>query len=123
MKGRGLLLFLLLALASGAPAAELRDLKVIYIGNKTERSEAFTAFLSKHAKVVEKAQRTDFDPSRAASFDVVLLDWQQNEGQQRDFPPTKSPLGEREKWAKPTVLLGSAGLHMAIVWKLKGGSG
>jgi hypothetical protein len=123
MKGRGVLLLVAFFVAFGSHASDLRDLKVLYIGNKTDRTEAFTAFLSKHVKSVEKAQRTDFDPARAASFDVVLLDWQQNEGTQRDFPPTKSPLGARETWSKPTVLLGSAGLHMAIVWKLKGGSG
>jgi hypothetical protein len=121
MKGRGLLL--LFALAVCAQATELRDLKVLYVGNTKERADAFTSFLSKHVKTVEKSQRKDFDPSGASSFDVVLLDWQQNEGSQRDFPPTKSPLGDREKWSKPTVLLGSAGLNMAIVWKLKGGSG
>ena len=35
----------------------------------------------------------------------------------------KSPLGRRDEWEKPTVLLGSAGLHLAVAWKLKGGSG
>jgi hypothetical protein len=30
-------------------------------------------------------------------------------------------LGGRDAWIKPTVLLGSAGLHMAIVWDVKGG--
>ena len=123
MKGRGLLPFLLVASIICAHATELRDLKVLYVGNSQERAEAFTSFLSKHVKTVEKARRADFDPSAASSFDVVLLDWQQNEGTQRDFPPTKSPLGDRDKWSKPTVFLGSAGLHMAIVWKLKGGSG
>jgi hypothetical protein len=123
MKGRGLLLFLVFACAVCAQATELRDLKLLYIGNTKERAEAFTAFFGKHVKAVDTAQRSTFDVSRASSFDVIVLDWQQNEGAQRDFPPKKSPLGERETWSKPTVLLGSAGLHMAIVWKLKGGSG
>ena len=35
----------------------------------------------------------------------------------------KSPLGRRDEWEKPTVLLGSAGLNLAVAWKLKGGSG
>ncbi len=34
-----------------------------------------------------------------------------------------SPLGRREDWEKPTVLLGSTGLNLAVAWKLKGGSG
>ena len=35
----------------------------------------------------------------------------------------KTPLGLRDEWEKPTVLLGSAGLNLAVAWKLKGGSG
>ena len=35
----------------------------------------------------------------------------------------KSPLGARKDWSKPTVLLGSAGLHIAICWELEGGIG
>jgi hypothetical protein len=123
MKGRGLLLLAVFAVAIGSHAGDLRDLKVLYVGNTKERADAFTSFLGQHVKTIEKAQRKDFDPSRASAFDVILLDWQQNEGSQRDFPPAKSPLGDREKWSRPTVFLGSAGLNMAIVWKLKGGSG
>jgi hypothetical protein len=123
MKAKGAIFILLMGFAIVARSADLRDLKVLYIGNNKERAEVYTSFLSKHVKTVDKAERTNFDPSRASSFDVVLLDWQQNEGSQRDFPPTKSPLGDRDKWSKPTVLLGSAGLNMAVVWKLKGGAG
>ncbi len=39
------------------------------------------------------------------------------------FPPTSAPLGNRADWTKPTVLLGSAGLKLAVAWKVKGGSG
>ena len=35
----------------------------------------------------------------------------------------RPPLGSREAWDRPTVLLGSAGLNMAIAWKMQGGSG
>ena len=123
MKGRGLTLFFLVALALGASAVELRELKVMILGHDKERMAAFESFLGKQVKSVETANRKEFSPARASAFDVVLLDWQQNESSQRDFPPTNSPIGPRDQWSKPTVLLGSAGLHMAIVWKLKGGSG
>ena len=35
----------------------------------------------------------------------------------------KSPLGERNRWGKPTVLLGSAGHLLAAPWSVFGGSG
>ena len=123
MKGRGFTSLFALALGLSAGAVELRELKVLHVGNNAERAGAFESFLAKHVKSVETFSRKDFIPTRAASFDVVLLDWQQNEPGAEKFPPTTSPLGEREKWAKPTVFLGSAGLNMAVVWKLKGGSG
>jgi hypothetical protein len=123
MKGRGLTSLFTLALGMSAGAIELRELKVLHVGNNAERAGAFESFLTKHVKSVETVSRKDFIPARAATFDVVLLDWQQNEPGAEKFPPSKSPLGGREKWAKPTVFLGSAGLNMAVVWKLKGGSG
>jgi hypothetical protein len=52
----------------------------------------------------------------------VLLDWPQS-GTMRGNWLDGAPLGNREDWDKPTVLLGSAGLNLAVVWKLKGGSG
>ncbi len=60
--------------------------------------------------------------SDAAPFDVVLLDWRQGE-ETREMRKLRSPLGKREDWNKATVLLGSAGLNLAVSWKLKGGSG
>jgi hypothetical protein len=30
---------------------------------------------------------------------------------------------DRAAWGKPTVLLGSAGLNLAVIWKVRGGSG
>jgi hypothetical protein len=123
MKGRRLISLFMLTLGMSAGAVELRELKILHVGNNRERADAFESFLTKHVQSVETISRKDFAPAGAASFDVVLLDWQQNEPGAEKFPPTKSPLGEREKWAKPTVFLGSAGLNMAVVWKLKGGSG
>ena len=105
------------------PATELRDLKVLYVGNATSvRAADFKAFLSTNVARVGVAARVGFDPAQASQFDVVLLDWPQSESKGQ-FPPKKSPLGERNAWTKPMVLLGSAGLHMAIVWDIKGGFG
>ncbi len=106
-----------------SPAVELRDLKVLYVGNATSaRAADFRAFLSTNVAQVEVAARVGFDPAQASKFDVVLLDWPQSESR-GEFPPKKSPLGPREAWTKPMVLLGSAGLHIAIVWDVKGGFG
>ena len=106
-----------------SPAAELRNLKVLFVGNATSaRAADFKAFLSTNVARVEVAARVGFDPAQASQFDVVLLDWPQSESKGQ-FPPKKSPLGERNAWTKPMVLLGSAGLHMAIVWDVKGGFG
>jgi hypothetical protein len=116
--------FLLAMLVVGlCPAIELRDLKVLYVGNaNSARAADFAAFLSTNVAQVEIAARYEFDPAKAGPFDVVLLDWSQSDSR-GEFPPKKSPLGERNAWTKPTVLLGSAGLHMAIVWDVKGGFG
>ena len=114
---------LVMLLAQLCPAVELRDLKVLYVGNATSpRAADFKAFLSTNVARVEVAARVGFDPAQASQFDVVLLDWPQSESRGQ-FPPKKSPLGERDAWTKPTVLLGSAGLHMAIVWDVQGGFG
>jgi hypothetical protein len=118
--GLSLLLFLP---GSLCPAAELKDLKVLYVGNTASaRAADFKAFLGTNVAKVAVANRVGFDPALASQFDVVLLDWPQPENR-NEFPPKKSPLGPRETWVKPTVLLGSAGLHVAIVWDVKGGFG
>jgi hypothetical protein len=92
--------------------------RVIYIGH---RADQFEPFLKKHFPKVQSVALDDFQPVLANDFDVVLLDWPQTGGPVRH--QRESPLGKRESWHKPTVLLGSAGLNLAVVWKLKGGSG
>ena len=122
MKQRGTFILAML-LIQLSPAAELRDLKVLYVDNATSvRAADFKAFLGTNVARVAVAARVGFDPALANQFDVVLLDWPQSESR-GEFPPRKSPLGGRDAWVKPTVLLGSAGLHMAIVWDVKGGFG
>src|SRR6266404_5810044 len=120
------LLTILLGLIAGwfsqqpTQASELKDLKVLYIGS--ERAEEFVPFLKKHVAQVENKKRSGFNLAGAAGFDVVLLDWPQGE-ETRAMRKLRSLLGNREEWKKPTVLLGSAGLNLAVSWKLKGGSG
>ncbi len=113
------LAFALLA-AGRTRADELAHLKVVYVGS--ERASDYVDFLKGKVARIEAIKRSEFKPKDAQPFDVVLLDWPQGqEAQQLRW--STSPLGERDGWTKPTVLLGSAGLNLAIAWKLKGGSG
>ena len=101
-------------------AKDLRELKVLYVGS--ERTSDYLSFLSGKVAEIDAKSRADFKVSDAAAFDVVLLDWPQGE-ETREMRKLRSPLGRREEWGKPTVLLGSAGLNLAVSWKMKGGSG
>ena len=71
------LFFLLAMLAIQlCPAVDLRELKVLYVGNPgSARAADFKAFLSANVARVEVAARVGFDPAQARQFDVVLLDW------------------------------------------------
>lgn len=100
------------------PSASLPQ-KVLYIGH---RADEFVPFLKEHFAKVDSVSREKFQPPQAKDFDVILLDWPQS-GAMRGAWLDGSPLGKREEWAKPTVLLGSAGLNLAVAWKLHGGSG
>jgi len=101
-----------------APGQDLPQ-KLLYIG---ARQNEFVPFLKEHFTTVQSVSLKDFQPSQAKSFDVILLDWPQSHTM-RGAWLDGSPLGKREEWSKPTVLLGSAGLNLAVAWKLKGGSG
>ena len=116
---RAALLFGMITTAS-AHAGELRELTVLYVGS--ERASAYVHLLSGKVARIETKSREDFKISDAAAFDVVVLDWPQGE-ETREMRKLKSPLGRRDEWEKPTVLLGNAGLNLAVAWKLKGGSG
>ncbi len=105
-----------------AGATELGQLKVMYIGDAgSTRAKQFESFLRQNVAEVRVAARRSFTPAEATNFDVVLLDWPQPAEQ--DWKTGRSPLGPRAQWNKPTVLLGSAGLNLAVVWKVRGGSG
>ncbi len=92
--------------------------RVLYVG---QRAQDFEPFLKEHFVEVKCIPRDEFQVSQANGYDVVLLDWPQTGMQGAWLGPC--PLGKREMWNKPTVLLGSAGLNLAVAWKLKGGSG
>lgn len=104
-------------------AADLDRLKLLYVGDsESARAQEFTGFLEMNVGSVEFASRENFQPQRAKGFDVVLLDWPQS-SEARLERGMGSPLGTRSTWNKPTVLLGSAGLNLAVAWSLRGGSG
>jgi hypothetical protein len=118
------------ALAGDAPKPG-RSLRVLYVGNaNTERGRSYARFLGERFTLVGAAERESFDPRSAAGADVVVLDWSQSDVHRPDRIDVdhseshlKSPLGERGRWDKPTVLLGSAGHLLAAPWKVFGGSG
>lgn len=96
-------------------------LRVVYLGDEGgERAASYQEFLREHFAHVDVVPRNGPHDAAIAEADVVLLDWPQGID---PFPPQKSPLGKREEWSKPTVLLGSAGLNLAVAWRLIGGSG
>jgi len=104
-------------------AGDLKSLSVLYVGDGSSvRAERFGSFLRTNVNRFESAARDGFNPSSASGFDVVVLDWPQSVGLLRQTN-AQAPIGPREKWTKPTVLLGSAGLNLAVVWKVRGGSG
>ena len=122
------LLLGLLAFVAGAstnqPVRSLDDLKVLYVGDPSaSRATYFSGFLKENVDEVKVVARDAVKPSQADGFDVVLLDWPQSDSARDDRKSARSPLGDRDAWTKPTVLLGSAGLNLAVVWKVRGGSG
>jgi hypothetical protein len=106
-------------------------LRVLYVGNKdTDRGRAYAKFLGEKFNFVGARDRNTFDPQSDFSADVVVLDWSQSDIEHPQVREPggyeshlKSPLGERARWGKPTVLLGSAGHLLAAPWKTFGGSG
>jgi hypothetical protein len=117
-------LAMLVSASASQPSRSLDQLKVLYVGEpNAPRATHFTGFLKHNVGRIEVAARDDFKPAQADEFDVVLLDWPQSDSARDDRKSGRSPLGNRGAWRKPTVLLGSAGLNLAVVWKVRGGSG
>jgi hypothetical protein len=133
----GLSIALVLGLASQVlavdDAAGARRLKVLYIGNKdTDRGLAYAKFLTDTFDLAGAVDRKSFDPGSVGDVDVAVLDWSQSDIDHPTSPASKasglesgvkSPLGERSRWVKPTVLLGSAGHLLAAPWQVFGGNG
>lgn len=110
--------------ATGEPIDEPPPLSVLYLGNaSTPRAKQFMEFLDGRFQSVRVVNRNDFDAKSAADFDVVLLDWSQSDVDLSKMGEIQSPLGPRDEWTKPTVLLGSAGLLIASPWLTTGSSG
>jgi hypothetical protein len=122
---RSSLAIAMIMLGSGAAWAadgldSSRGLRVLYVGNiDTERGRSYARFVGEHFNLVGSSRRESFDPKSASASDVVVLDWSQSDAHQ----PGWSPLGDRSRWDRPTVLLGSAGLLLAQEWKVFGGRG
>src|SRR4051812_24565244 len=112
---------LLLVAGSALLHADTNSLpqRILYVGH---RAAEFESLLTSHFKETKFVARESFQPAVANDFDVVLLDWPQS-GAREGAWEAGSPLGKRADWRKPTVLLGSAGLNLAVNWQLKGGSG
>ena len=73
------------------------------------------------------ADRNTFDPKSDFGADVVVLDWSQSDIQHPQVREPggyeshlKSPLGERARWGKPTVLLGRRGTCSRHPGRLRG---
>ena len=105
-------------------------LRVAFVGAPdTDRGRAFTQLLEQRFGTVQAFDRDGCEPARLQEHDVVVLDWPQGEGLGKWFQaPDKggerrAPLGPREQWRTPVVLIGSAGLNLAASWAVAGGFG
>lgn len=113
---------LLLGTVLASAQDSVPDLHVLYVADGTSavRANAFVGFLNERFTEVVVADHESFTSKAARAADVVILDWTMEKG---DMPPSASPLGERSAWTRPTVFLGTAGLHHSCAWELAGGSG
>ncbi len=118
------------ALAADIPKPALPQ-RIVVVGKpESDRTRQYVTFLRGHFARVEAADRDRLDPATAAAADVVVLDWSQADAQEDgrfEFPypwrSLRSPLGPREAWTRPIVLIGSAGHLLAACWEVHGGSG
>lgn len=105
-----------------ATAAEPLPLRVLWVGTAgTPRARAHLEFLQRHFAAATAVGRDAF--TGPGDADVVLLDWRQSDVDIMKMAAVESPLGRREEWNTPLVLLGSAGLLLAGPWELIGSYG
>jgi hypothetical protein len=115
------------------PTSGKIGLKLLYVGagekatgraqQKAPRSREMVEFLAGEFAEVRAADRDHFERGSERGADVVLLDWSQSEIDLQKLATLESPLGPRDEWQTPIVLLGSAGLLLGVPWQLKGGFG
>lgn len=99
-----------------AQAEEKLPLNVLYVGSTdTPRGKEYVEFLQRVCQGARGASIGEFDPRSAHSFHAIVLDWSED--------GTLAPLGDRDAWNKPAVLIGSAGRLLAEKWQLSGGFG
>lgn len=111
-----------LTMAASAQEPKRLPLRVMYVGNVgTPRAASYLAFLREHVDEAISVAREGFAGPGAAM--VVLLDWSQSDVDLDKMGAIESPLGPRDSWNTPTVLLGSAGLLLAGPWELIGSYG
>ncbi|MCB9879402.1 MAG: hypothetical protein H6835_17545 [Planctomycetes bacterium] len=91
------------------------------------RALAFEQFFAQRFATVRRVGAEQIATADLADIDVVVLDWPQADGVSKWMGdrslPVVAPLGERALWRTPTVLLGSAGLNLAVAWDVRGGAG
>jgi len=128
-------LLLISSLPSLLPAAELANLRVLFVTDDRipGRTAAFTTWLKPLVKSVEVVTFSLTKTPAKEVFtaaDVVLLDWETSSAHDESHDPWTeqaarfpNPLGAREAWSTPTVLLGYAGLMASITWRVAGQNG
>jgi hypothetical protein len=128
-------LLLIVSLPSFLPAADLANLRVLFVTDDCVpgRTAAFKSWLKPLVKWVDVVcYSREKTPTKEvlASGDVILLDWNQisrddgtNDSATEQDARYPNPLGQRESWSTPTLLLGSAGLMVGDTWRVAGDRG
>ena len=119
---------LLLPLAAPAFAQDRAAnprLHIAFVGDlETERGKDFVQFLRAQFPRVDAVERSTCTPEKLRAADVVVVDWPQQQGVSKWLMDKQlehhNPLGLLERWDRPTVLVGSAGLSAAADWNLPG---
>lgn len=109
------------------PAAN-PTLHVAFVGKlDSDRGKSFVQFLRQQFARVTPVAIDGCAPEKLRMADVVVVDWAQGDGVIAWMNDTQkahdNPLGKLERWDRPTVLIGSAGLNLAADWNLPGTHG
>lgn len=109
------------------PSANPR-LHIAFVGKlDSERGKSFVQFLRQQFARVTPVAIEGCAPEKLRTADVVVLDWEQADGVMAWLNDKQkahdNPLGTVDRWDRPTVLIGSAGLNVAADWNLPGTHG